>query len=179
MSLIKVVWYVVRVKNMHPGSPSDPSGTTAAEAKRRYVYSILKPHGQSSGSPVRIYYSSISSRPQCQSQAVVCVSTPRKYPLRGYILGVPTHTTALDWLWGGDWTLTMWFQNWVSAPRLRLGRSSLTWHLELWPCGFKIDYTYLGFASAAAVQLGCEGDPKCIFFTLITYQATFFSYILW
>ena len=26
----------------------------------------------------------------------------RKYPLRGYILGVLTHTTALDWLWGGD-----------------------------------------------------------------------------
>ena len=29
MSLIKVVWYVLRVKNMHPGSPSDPSGTAA------------------------------------------------------------------------------------------------------------------------------------------------------
>ena len=33
MSLIKVVWYVLRVKNMHPGSPSGPSGTAAAEAK--------------------------------------------------------------------------------------------------------------------------------------------------
>ena len=33
----------------------------------------------------------------------------RKYPLRGYILGVLTHTTALDQLWGGDETLTMWF----------------------------------------------------------------------
>ena len=33
MPLIKVVWYVFRAKNMHPGSPSDPSGTTAAEAK--------------------------------------------------------------------------------------------------------------------------------------------------
>ena len=31
----------------------------------------------------------------------------RKYPLRGYILGVLTHTNALDWLWGGDGTLTM------------------------------------------------------------------------
>ena len=31
----------------------------------------------------------------------------RKYPLRGYILGVLTHTTALDQLWGGDETLTM------------------------------------------------------------------------
>ena len=33
----------------------------------------------------------------------------RKYPLRGYILSVLTHTTALDRLWGGDETLTMWF----------------------------------------------------------------------
>ena len=33
----------------------------------------------------------------------------RKYPLRGYILGVLTHTTALDRIWGGDGTLTMWF----------------------------------------------------------------------
>ena len=41
------------VKNMHFGSPSDPSQTAAAKAKPRYVYSILKPHGQSSKSPVR------------------------------------------------------------------------------------------------------------------------------
>ena len=54
MSLIKVAWYVLRVKNMHPGSPSDPSGTAAAEAKPRCVYSILKPHGQSSRCQVRL-----------------------------------------------------------------------------------------------------------------------------
>ena len=33
----------------------------------------------------------------------------RKYPLRGYILGVLSHITALDQLWGGDGTLTVWF----------------------------------------------------------------------
>ena len=33
----------------------------------------------------------------------------RKYLLRGYILGVLTHTTALDQFWGDDETLTMWF----------------------------------------------------------------------
>ena len=38
----------IKCKKTHPGSPSDPSGTAAAEAKPRYVYSILKPHGQSS-----------------------------------------------------------------------------------------------------------------------------------
>ena len=46
--LIKVFWYVLILENMHSGSPSHPSRTTAAEAKPRYVYSILKPHGQSS-----------------------------------------------------------------------------------------------------------------------------------
>ena len=47
MLLIKVVWYVLRVKNMYPRSPSGPSGTAVAEAKPRCVYLILKPHGQS------------------------------------------------------------------------------------------------------------------------------------
>ena len=50
----KVVWYVLIVKNMHPGSPPDPSGTAAAEAKPRCVLSILKPHGQSSRCQVRL-----------------------------------------------------------------------------------------------------------------------------
>ena len=106
------------------------------------------------------------------------VST-RKYPLRGYILGVLTHTTALDRLWEGDETLTMWFWNWAHAPQLRLGGSSLTWHLEFWPCGFEIEYTHLGFALAVAVWLGSEGDPKCTFFTHNTYLATFISDIFW
>ena len=52
MSLIKVAWYVTRVKNMQLWSPSDPSQNTAAEAKPRYVYSISQPHGQSSKSPI-------------------------------------------------------------------------------------------------------------------------------
>ena len=44
------------------------------EAKLSYVYSILKPHFR------------VSSPPQSWSQAVVCVSTPRKYPRSGYFL---------------------------------------------------------------------------------------------
>ena len=39
MSLIKVAWYVLWVKNMHPESPSDLSGTSAAKAKPRCLYS--------------------------------------------------------------------------------------------------------------------------------------------
>ena len=53
MAQIKVAWYVLRVKNMHLGSPSDPRRTAATEAKPSYIYLILKPHGQSSKSPVR------------------------------------------------------------------------------------------------------------------------------
>ena len=52
MSLLKVTWYVLRVKNMHPGSPSDPSRTAAAEVKPRSIYSIL--NCQSSRSPIRL-----------------------------------------------------------------------------------------------------------------------------
>ena len=39
---------------MYPASPSDLSGTAAAEAKPRCVYSILKPNGLSSRYEVRI-----------------------------------------------------------------------------------------------------------------------------
>ena len=54
LSLIKVAWCVLRVKNMHLGSPSDPSWTAAAEAKPRYVHLILIPHGQSFRRQVRL-----------------------------------------------------------------------------------------------------------------------------
>ena len=40
---------------------------------------------------------------------VINFEVTRKYPLRRYILGVLTHTTAWDRLWGGDGTLTIWF----------------------------------------------------------------------
>ena len=93
MSLTKVVWYVLRVKNMHPGSPSDPSGTAAAEAKPRCVHSILKPHGKSFRRQIRLLPSKAMPREfqtkmfvQSWSQAIVCVSTPRKYPRNGYFL---------------------------------------------------------------------------------------------
>ena len=149
MSPIKVAWYVLRVKNMHPGSPSDPIRTPATEAKPRCVYSFLKPHSQSSrcqvrllpprqsqgaytqfqnhmvrvsgaksdcsrwgkamvhilhfkttwsefqkanqtateqGNAERISNQNVCSPPQSRSQAVVCVSTPRKYPRSGYFL---------------------------------------------------------------------------------------------
>ena len=44
------------------------------EAKPSYIYSILKPHFR------------VSSPPQSWSQAVVCISTPRKYSRSGYFL---------------------------------------------------------------------------------------------
>ena len=48
------------------------------------------------------------------NMAPLQICTTRKYPLRGYFLGVLKHTTAWDRLWGGDETIK---------------------------CGFKIEYT--------------------------------------
>ena len=74
MALIKVAWYVSRVKNMHPWSPSDPSGTAAAEAKPRCVYSILKPHSQS-----------FITSPESVQSSCVCEHT-QDVPKSGYFL---------------------------------------------------------------------------------------------
>ena len=41
----------------------------------------------------------------------------RKYPLRGYILGVLMHTTAWDRLWGGDVFLRLYIRS-SASPRL-------------------------------------------------------------
>ena len=113
MSLIKVAWYVPRVKNMHFAA--------AAKAKPRYLYlilklhgqsfrrqvrlllsmakpsyicSILKPHSQSSRSQVRPLLSEAKQSynlektlpPQSWSHAVVCDSTPRMYWCSVYFL---------------------------------------------------------------------------------------------
>ena len=66
--LNKVVRYTSRVTKIlsHPA--------VLGEAKPSYVYLILKTHFR------------VSSPPQSRSQAVVCVSTPRKYPRSGYFL---------------------------------------------------------------------------------------------
>ena len=41
---------------------------------------------------------------------IVLYTLTRKYPLRGYILGVLTHATAWDQLWGGDNFLRMYIR---------------------------------------------------------------------
>ena len=46
----------------------------------------------------------------------------RKYPLRGYFLGVLTHTTAWDRLWGGDI-----FLHCVYVDQLRLTCQQSDW----------------------------------------------------
>ena len=76
---------------------------------------------------------------------IIHLEKTRKYPLRGYILGVLTHTTALD----------------------RLGEV-----MELWPCGFKIEYTHLGFASAGAVWLGIWNSDHVVLKSSIRSSAS-------
>ena len=41
----------------------------------------------------------------------------RKYPLRGYFLGVLTHTTAWDRIWGGDVFLRLYIRS-LASPRI-------------------------------------------------------------
>ena len=66
---------------------------------------------------LRIYNLKKTSPPQSRSQAVVCVSPPRMYPRSGYFLGVLTHTTAWDRLWGGDVFLRLYICS-SASPRM-------------------------------------------------------------
>ena len=91
MSLIIVAWYVLKAKNRHSVSQSDPLGPWG-EAKLSYLYCVNR-HGKVKPSILRQYawqsqakyiktYFSFSTHPQ----AVACVSTPRMYPRSGYFL---------------------------------------------------------------------------------------------
>ena len=91
----------------------------------------------------------------------------RKYQLRGYILGVLTHTTALDQLWRGDVVLKMYICSLASprGPVVWLGSGLL----ELWPCGFRIEYTLSMFYKQrfnliTSWQIS-NFDSRCLFFT--------------
>ena len=50
----------------------------------------------------------LSNRSQDQVKSNMLYKCTRKYPLRGYILGVLMHTTAWDRLWGGNVFLRMY-----------------------------------------------------------------------
>ena len=65
---------------------------------------------------------------------------------------VPMHTTAWDHLGDVFMHKTAWDH--LGMFSLPHGSSSLIWHLKVWPCGFKIEYTNLGFVLAGAVWLG-------------------------
>ena len=62
------------------------------------------------------FFSICLSDSHAQQSDDICMVSPfvifmtRKYPLRGYFLGVLTHTTAWDRLWGGDETLKQGFK---------------------------------------------------------------------
>ena len=57
----------------------------------------------------KIFFVSVSPSPTYLEMKAFVFENTRKNPLRGYIIGVLTHTAALDRLLGGDETLTMWF----------------------------------------------------------------------
>ena len=54
---IEIYQTIPTIEKLLNTTPSDLSGTATAEAKLRYVYSILKPHGQSFRRQVRLLLS--------------------------------------------------------------------------------------------------------------------------
>ena len=84
MSVIKVALHVFRVKNIHSGSPSDPYGPWG-EVKLSYIHYNIRQDETKLLKYIKTQFS-VSSPPQCRSQVVVCVSTPRMYPRGSYFL---------------------------------------------------------------------------------------------
>ena len=54
----------------------------------------------------------------------------RNYPLRGYILGVLAHTTALDQLWGGDAFFKIVYRTRANKGPSRLVAAPLTFQTK-------------------------------------------------
>ena len=121
-----------------------PSQTAPAEAKPRCVYSILKPHGQSSRCQARLlpceakpsYVHTILKNipPQSQSHAIVCVSTPRMYPHSGYFLVKKLFTLIRSYL-------CLWKKS--QLPKKNMVSNSL-YYLGLEPIGQLSQVSFFG-----------------------------------
>ena len=108
----------------------------------------------------------VPSTPQSRSKAVVCISTPRMYPRSGYSL-----VTIILNLWiTRKYLLRGYFLGVLTHTQL-LGTDSGE-VMELWPCGFKIEYTHLGFASAGAVWLGIWNSDHVVLKSIIRTSAS-------
>ena len=66
MLLIKVPWYVLKVKNMYSDDPQTP-----------WVHEVRQ--SQATRTYIKTHFS-VSSPHQCQSQAVLNIGTPKMYP---------------------------------------------------------------------------------------------------
>ena len=117
----------------------------------------------------------------------------RKYPLRGYFLGVLTHTTAWDRLWGGDVFLRLYIRSSASPRVAAVGLGCWNcehvvlrvaiWidiriydHDETWKCdGMQVAGCRLALPCPAQQWHQC--DSECIFVTLKIHLITLFSEI--
>ena len=87
MWLTKFTWYVLKVKNMHSGSSSDPWVYYARQSWATYMKTL--------GKESKAFFS-VSPPPQCWFKAVVCINTPRMYLQRGYFLVIWKTITTID-----------------------------------------------------------------------------------
>ena len=117
----------------------------------------------------------------------------RKYPLRGYFLGVLTHTTAWDRLWGGDVFLRLYIRSSASPRVAAVGLGCWNCehvilrvairiniriydHDETWKCdGMQVAGCRLALPCPAQQWHQC--DSECIFVTLEIHLTTLFSEI--
>ena len=82
LSLIKVVWSVLRVKNMHSWSPLDPSDPWGEE-KWGYVHYIIR---EGEAKPCISKLTSMFHQHPSVGSKQLCVCTVRMYPQIGYFL---------------------------------------------------------------------------------------------
>ena len=128
-----------------------------------------------------------------KSLDLIKIIKTRKYPLRGYFLGVLTHTTAWDRLWGGDVFSRLYIRS-SALPRIAvvgLGcwncehvilrvairiNIRIYDHDETWKCdGMQVAGCRLALPCPAQQWHQC--DSECIFVTLEIHLTTLFSEI--
>ena len=76
---------MLRVKNIYSKSPSGPYGPKGKEKPSFIDMLQYWAGGQNRAAYIKTRFR-VLSPPQCQSQAVVCVSTPKMYPRSRYFL---------------------------------------------------------------------------------------------
>ena len=121
MSLMKIAWYVWRMKNMHSGSPQIPGLHEARQSWATYTTVLGQGRlAEPLSTQIKTHFR-VSSTPQSRSNAVVCVSTTRMCPRSRYFL-------VINYLYFQK----AWLYHWYYIALIFLLKSQITiWSLIL------------------------------------------------